>query len=157
MSIRNRSARILFVAVTTIAVSSCAFPDYWQHLGLDFWNMGRYETEVLEEEARMARLELVSNEAISRLYLKMEIVDSVIDNRMTLAQAIEECLVLNRIGQDVSQAIHRHFPAPTLEESTALHVISFARAKLASSPAEIKERVMARLECEKRDLKLPLH
>ncbi len=157
MTIRNCSWRMLFIGISIVGILGFAFADYWEYAGLDFWNANRYELEVLQERARSAQLEVVGNDAKSRLFLKSEIAGNIIANRMTLAQATEEYIVLNRMGHNITSIICQRFPAPTLEEATALDVISFAKARLQNCPVDQQKPVLARLEREHEALKTARH
>ena len=148
MSIRGRAWQTFLGLMTIVGILGCACPDGFQVMGFDFWNADKYQAELLAEKARAEQLATKSHEAVNRLILRAEITQDIIADRITLAEAAEEFMVMNQSSEDLAEMVRFNFPAPTVEASTVLQVFAFVRVQLEHYSAGEREQIMTRLTCE---------
>jgi hypothetical protein len=95
-------------------------------------------------------LDARGQELAGRIAYKEALIDTLIDGRATLAQVSDEFLRINEEDRAIMFSIRNRYPeASGDEERSANNVISFVRVR--SLPAEVKSRVLDRLEREFED------
>jgi hypothetical protein len=130
--------RIVLMAVVSIGVLVC-----W-----GFWGAGE-RAEAQPEPDFDSRIDLRVRSAGERIRLKTEIIQDIMEGRTQLDQAVEQFIVLNESGEDLTETIRNLFPAPTLEESTRLHILSFTYASLKAYPEARRDEILARIGLSK--------
>lgn len=143
--------RRLLATLVVFAVSACgivmAVPESVRHVYLDAWNFSDNGNAREREAAERARLEMLDASVRRRTELKGEIVQDVIDERLSLREAAERFAALNAAYPSIAATTREQFPAATDEESAALQVICHVENHLLADPAA-RASVKRRLRLE---------
>jgi hypothetical protein len=137
------------IALAGIALAYGGFllacPELSNEIGLDAWNWGADQEELEICRQHSAELAQVGKRVDQRIRLKSEITLGLIDGQITLAGAAADFQALNQIEPEIETATHQIYRGQTVNESTALQVIAYARVMTSKSRPDRRE-VLDRLE-----------
>jgi hypothetical protein len=141
------AASLIAAAVIAYYGFVLACPETSHLHGLDIRNYFE-EKKDLDELVRLSEELKSANQCIlQKLSRKQIIVRNLIDGRITLPDASEVFLTLDRAYPD-SMAINRRiYPSGSDEESSAMQVLAFVRVRAYSDPT-VSPDVVTRLEME---------
>src|SRR5258708_39418830 len=117
---------VLISSAISLTYSSFVFacPQWTRELGLDVWNTFDEEEQVRSGLKKQQELDAVGDRVMRRVSLKLEITNDLLGRRITLAQATEQFLSLNRSDPELMTMTRFTYPAASDEESVARQVIA---------------------------------
>jgi len=124
-----------------------ACPELSNEMGLDAWNWASVEQELENSKQRAEELVLIGKQVDQRIRLKTNITLNLIEGRTSLAGAFADFRALNQIEPEIETATHDIYRGKTVDESTALQVMGYARVVMPKNRGDRFE-VLQRLEEE---------
>jgi hypothetical protein len=109
-------------------------------------------TDLTEEARRAEGLGDANRVCMRRIAIKEQLVADLIADRITLARATAEFLILNRSDEACSTVLRRTFPGRTDFERTAHSVLAHVEGQLSTSAPAARDRVNVRLALQMADL-----
>jgi hypothetical protein len=142
-----RRLLLLHAVIATALVGAFAASPAWaRSVGLDVWNASELEREKRAAVERRSELEAADAEICRRIGAKEEVAEGLITGSISLAEATDRFLALNRPYPEYVNMIRETFPGSTDEEKTARNVIAYCLLR-ANSPAE-QEQLAQRFEAQ---------
>jgi len=143
------------IAFSGIALAYCgvviACPALTRDLGLDVWNWPAEQRELEKSRRQSEELSRIREQVLQRIQLKRLITSNLIAGHSTLASAAEDFQALNLIAPEITTATHQTFRGQSMEESTALQVVTCVETAFDIDTCQQRE-VLERLGKEFRDL-----
>ncbi len=127
MSLSLRTVAIALVLVLGYAGFVVAFPSWSQELGLDVWNYLTESNNLNEYKSRSDELDLISQKVKQRLSIKIMVTQDLIDNRISLDEAIDHFFALDHLDPEIISLTRDLYPAASERESVAKQVLSFVK------------------------------
>lgn len=107
-----------------------AGPQWAQDFGSDIWGYLENERAVRQNAKDYAELDRVNKQVRNRVELKMSMTRSLVEERMTLAEAVDHFIDLNASFPPIMSETRTLYPANSDEESVALQVLAFVKVEL---------------------------
>ncbi len=148
--LRAVSALTMTVVVYYGFVLVC--PERSHVLGLDIWNYFKEKKDLDESVRRSAEFEMVNRRMVKIALRKEAVARDLIDGRITLLDASEQFLTLNREYPRLMTQARSNYPSTSDEESCAMQVIRYIHVCAMIHPKAPPE-VVTRLEVELKDMR----
>jgi hypothetical protein len=141
--------------IMAIAVSYCGFvrlcPRTSHSLGFDVWNYFKEKNDLDESVRRGSKFER-DNQLIRQITSRRDvIVRDLIHGRITLSDASERSLALNREYPELTTMSRFNYPSDSDEESSAMQLLRHVRV-CANSDSSLAD-VVAHLEMELKNMR----
>jgi hypothetical protein len=108
------------------AVCCFAYPAFAEDQGFDFWNVGRYDAQMRDARSSMEVMSRHDETVLNRLERREEIIQDLLDGRLTFDGAVSQFAELNRTSAN-GLALGCTFTGQTEEDRAAQQLISFLR------------------------------
>jgi hypothetical protein len=150
----NFSTRLMLVVGVLIALFvgfASAQPKWAADLGLDWSGLSDMPELFVHETGRQRELDYHKKIVDHRLRAKQQIIEEVLEDRLSLLEAAAGFRDLNRTPEDSPCQVGRKIPGNSDEERLCRQVISWAEGEARRKTPDRADSLVARLEAELQD------
>jgi len=137
----------LFALTITALGLAVTHTNVIHRFGLDVWTLPQDEAALYAQQERERKLDKQSEVVSRRFSLKNNIIQEVIDDRISVADAAQQFNALNQVEPQINTMTLSTFSANSAEEATLLQVVRFVKTELQTQPAKARD-VIKRLGAE---------